>query len=98
MNLLHTTLYYIRMLDTYARNSSYNTINVSPCNIIQYNYTIIDYTDNIVDDMNDCSICLLSITYNFAKLSCNHYYHIDCINKWFVKNNTCPLCRIIYKH
>ena len=41
--------------------------------------------------MEDCSICLQNNT-NW-KLPCNHTFHYDCINKWFLCNRTCPYCR-----
>ncbi len=41
-----------------------------------------------------CSICLDNITNSDKKeLSCNHKFHINCINTWLQDNNTCPLCR-----
>jgi hypothetical protein len=40
-----------------------------------------------------CSICL-EFMYKFKKLTkCGHQFHQTCIEKWFEKNNTCPLCR-----
>lgn len=30
---------------------------------------------------------------DIVKTPCNHYYHETCINYWFTKKNTCPLCR-----
>ena len=39
-----------------------------------------------------CVICLnpmISAHY----LSCGHYFHKKCINRWIKKNNTCPTCR-----
>ncbi|KAK6940379.1 Zinc finger, RING-H2-type [Dillenia turbinata] len=26
--------------------------------------------------------------------ACGHTFHMDCINHWFAKHTTCPLCRI----
>jgi hypothetical protein len=44
----------------------------------------------------ECSICFSSIKAKDAfKLSCEHIYHEDCINKWSDQNNSCPLCRKI---
>lgn len=66
-----------------------------------YSYTtlydiIVDYKiliDQITYDFNDeqeCSICL-SISDSIT--NCDHYFCKDCINRWYNKNITCPLCR-----
>lgn len=41
----------------------------------------------------DCSICLEEKGRIIRELSCGHKYHIDCIEKWFCKKNSCPNCR-----
>jgi hypothetical protein len=46
--------------------------------------------------LTECIICLE----NYKKgdkisiLSCDHYYHTDCLNEWLNKKEECPLCRI----
>ena len=47
-----------------------------------------------------CSICLRNFKQRFAwKLSCNHYFHYNCIEKWSnMERYTCPLCRQEYYH
>jgi len=42
---------------------------------------------------DSCSICLSNLDHpqKIVKLSCNHYFHLECIKK--VKSNSCPLCR-----
>jgi hypothetical protein len=27
---------------------------------------------------------------------CGHYYHVECINPWILKYNTCPLCAALW--
>ncbi len=43
-----------------------------------------------------CSICLELIEYtkDLTFITCGHYYHDECINKWLEKKVTCPICRI----
>ena len=43
---------------------------------------------------NICSICLEELKlYQIKRLKCNHSFHINCINKWKIKKNICPICR-----
>ena len=59
-----------------------NTINYS---IIQHNLT------------EDCVICLDNYTNNnnnIGTLQCNHYFHKECIDKWFKRSTVCPICRL----
>jgi len=43
----------------------------------------------------DCSICLTAIKKETgeAKLACGHLFHIGCIGRWILKNDSCPCCR-----
>jgi hypothetical protein len=46
---------------------------------------------NLLDE--DCIICLEPIlSSEFCLLSCNHYYHENCIKEWYKKSTFCPLC------
>lgn len=42
-----------------------------------------------------CSICqeTLKEQEQATKLPCLHVYHKSCLNPWFEKHNTCPICR-----
>ena len=46
-----------------------------------------------------CNICFEDIQKNTSiyKLSCNHSYHINCIETWFKQNLSCPICRKQFK-
>jgi hypothetical protein len=44
-----------------------------------------------------CSICLEVIHEHIKKTSCNHFFHAECLNTWFLYNLTCPYCRE-YQH
>lgn len=49
----------------------------------------------IPDNLDNCSICLESMQkISTIKTYCCHYFHMNCIKKWFKTNNeTCPICR-----
>ena len=51
-------------------------------------------------DNNKCSICLENFdTQEFiAKTSCNHLFHKICLQNWYNKHNTCPICRFSSKY
>lgn len=54
------------------------------------------FKDKKSEDYNikNCVICFDDINYdNLAILKCNHYFHEDCIKKWFESNLNCPICR-----
>jgi len=44
---------------------------------------------------DQCSICMA--TYENDRecqhLPCDHKFHVKCFKKWYVRKNTCPLCR-----
>lgn len=43
----------------------------------------------------ECSICLNEITKvtGVVTLGCCHHFHLGCIGRWVLKNESCPLCR-----
>jgi len=49
--------------------------------------------------MAECSICLAFLKDDEAKLitdldcSNRHQFHQECLTKWIVHNDNCPLCR-----
>lgn len=55
---------------------------------------IIDFS---LDNNLTCSICLSKMLHtkkiNLCATTCWHIFHINCINKWIMENNTCPVCR-----
>lgn len=44
---------------------------------------------------NMCSICFedLDIDPDIRKLSCGHWFHVNCIKKWLEISSACPFCR-----
>ena len=53
-----------------------------------------------INDSSDdnCIICLDNFKLNdeILYLPCMHLYHKECIIKWFLKEDICPLCRDDY--
>ena len=51
------------------------------------------------NDNNCCSICFETLkNKSCRKLICNHQFHINCIDKWLSKNNSCPICRHVLEN
>ncbi|GAA0186467.1 hypothetical protein Leryth_024792 [Lithospermum erythrorhizon] len=42
-----------------------------------------------------CAICLCDYEENekIGVLDCGHEFHIECIKKWLLQKNICPMCR-----
>ena len=47
-------------------------------------------------DSECCSICLDTHLHT-KTLDCNHTFGTECIGKWLINNDTCPLCRFIVR-
>ena len=48
--------------------------------------------------VKQCAICYETDNIVRTTLPCNHSFHIHCINEWFKKSPTCPLCRLDCKN
>ena len=42
---------------------------------------------------DNCSICLNKENKEIMILNCNHNFHSECLQRWFVNNKKCPICR-----
>ncbi|XP_019416298.1 PREDICTED: RING-H2 finger protein ATL5-like [Lupinus angustifolius] len=52
----------------------------------------------IQGDVVECSVCLGTIVEDETIRvlpNCKHVFHIDCVDKWFASNSTCPVCRAV---
>ena len=60
------------------------------------------FSDLILDDDLDynCSICLENLSKNdeITTLGCNHIFHKNCIDNWFINHSTCPLCNLDFNN
>ncbi|KAF5766577.1 putative transcription factor C2H2 family [Helianthus annuus] len=52
-------------------------------------------TPSTDQNLSFCTICQMD--YNdeekIGMLDCSHEYHVDCIEKWLVEKNSCPVCK-----
>jgi len=42
-----------------------------------------------------CSICLETLEHNshIINLDCSHFFHSNCLLRWYTESSTCPICR-----
>lgn len=85
-----------------------NIIEINNNNLLKY-YYLFDYNldKNKIkkinyEENNNCIICFENFEKDQELLKCcnNHFYHANCISKWFKKNNfkiECPTCKIKFK-
>lgn len=55
-------------------------------------------TDQFIkgEEAVECSVCLCNILEDASTRvlpNCKHIFHVDCVDKWFGSNTTCPICR-----
>lgn len=59
-------------------------------------------TKKIIDSEKECVICLDSFDLESKQLSvklpCKHIFHKMCIMEWFIREKSCPTCRIEYSN
>ena len=76
---------------------SFGSQSISCC-LHKYNNQILrnaffkDLDNKII---KDCIICFNEINKedDIIILPCKHFYHKECISKWFETSKTCPICR-----
>jgi hypothetical protein len=69
-------------------------VNCNHINEILGNPIYIKKDDPILE--SDCSICMDNYKYKQYKRilpECKHTFHKKCIDNWFKKNSSCPVCR-----
>ncbi|KAK9055708.1 hypothetical protein SSX86_026793 [Deinandra increscens subsp. villosa] len=51
--------------------------------------------NNNISEADSCCICLDGYEENekMGILDCGHRYHVECIKRWLLSNNVCPMCR-----
>lgn len=52
--------------------------------------------DSEFDDETTCTICFAPLDDGdrVGALACDHIFHVECLKRWLVRRNTCPLCQM----
>lgn len=45
-------------------------------------------------DTEECPICIHPVR-QYRNISCGHKFCTECLDRWYVKRNTCPICKSI---
>jgi hypothetical protein len=54
------------------------------------------FEKKIIEKEKICSICLDETTSESRHyLRCGHFFHNDCLLRWFEENSQCPVCRLV---
>ena len=82
------------------------TVRISLNNFYQYYDTLMNYynsknskktTTTTKKDNEDSDLCSLCFENKIdISLKCNHFFCEKCIQKWVIKDNSCPLCRSVF--
>lgn len=81
-------------------NFNNNNNNNEPSNNIELNNLDSIKLEKLNENLEvDCSICLNQLQEEeFIKtLECDHKFHQDCLDKWLINSQTCPICRNLIK-
>lgn len=73
-------------------NMDHNSMIVVPERIIPVE--TFELTEEEKNNVECCVICLMEEKENLVKLSCQHVFHKECIKRWLLNSNNCPICRI----
>jgi len=66
----------------------------APANLVDALPTV-RFTEELKTSSAQCSICMTDYEDNedVIRLSCEHFFHPDCIKDWLSHHNACPICR-----
>ncbi|OMJ75206.1 hypothetical protein SteCoe_25719 [Stentor coeruleus] len=72
--------------------------NIAEYNIISRPHRLSAYGYSLIKEVRmktseDCAICKDIIEILALELPCDHKFHSDCIEKWFLSHSSCPNCR-----
>ena len=54
-----------------------------------------DHFDENAEVSTTCTICMCDLenTEYIYNLKCHHVFHLDCLERWYSRRNTCPVCK-----
>lgn len=67
-----------------------------PANLNRINNLLsVKMTSTIISSNTTCTVCQedFKVGEKAKKLTCDHYFHEDCLMPWLQVQNTCPICR-----
>lgn len=89
--------YYINENNHNNENNNENNQNNmnNEANNDEYKGNVFNMEDLEPGEYKDCSICFEEFTKDSQIIitPCNHVYHLNCINQWYHRSHTCPVCR-----
>ena len=70
-------------------------VNSNVVNANEYKGMVVRLDDLVPGGNKECSICFDEFAWDsqIALTPCNHVYHLGCINKWYCRSPSCPVCR-----
>jgi hypothetical protein len=77
-----------------------NQINENNVGLTHEEINRVTHIQTHINDTSDregeCPICYDDYSGNDLRVinSCNHAFHSECIERWFMGNRTCPMCRV----
>mmetsp|Transcript_51134 Transcript_51134/g.121511 ORF Transcript_51134/g.121511 Transcript_51134/m.121511 type:complete len:523 (-) Transcript_51134:20-1588(-) len=56
---------------------------------------VVPFDEDTFQDHPECCICsrIFDDTEEIRRTNCSHVFHSECLQQWFMKSHTCPLCR-----
>ncbi len=88
----------ISPIHTFYRVQIFEYDNLEDVKIGLINKNILKHTKIHINESHDktCVICQDDIELKDiirTITTCNHSYHIECIDRWFTENKKCPMCK-----
>lgn len=78
---------------TFDLNNLWNDVEVAPSAEQIAEGSIVVDQSAVPADVN-CAICLdRGENGQWRRLHCSHYFHHDCVGRWFAQHVACPVCR-----
>ncbi|XP_062079618.1 NEP1-interacting protein-like 1 [Humulus lupulus] len=91
--------HYIEFADIYATATMKGLSHISIQKLPSHKYGSTNYDTNLLHSHDEfcCSICLQELKGgdSVRRLpKCGHFFHLDCIDQWLMRQGSCPICRI----